>query len=55
MTQPNPYPPTFIGVKMPPALAVALKTTAEQRGTTVSDVIRTACALHVAQLPQKAQ
>ena len=42
-------------VRIPAPLGAALKMTAQQRGTTVSDVIRTACALHIAQPQAKAQ
>ena len=51
MTQPNPQPLTFVGVKMPAALAVALKMTAAARGTTPSAVIRDALAKDLAQVP----
>ena len=45
-------------VRIPAPLGAALKMTAEQRGTTVSDVIRLAVAREIAgaaQLPKKAQ
>ena len=45
-------------VRLPAPLAVAVKATAQQRGTTVSDVIRLAVAREIAgaaQLPTKAQ
>lgn len=46
MTQAQPL--TFVGVKMPPALAGAVKATAAARGVTVSDVIRLAVAKDLA-------
>ena len=52
MTQPNPQPLTFVGVKMPPALAGAVKTTAAARGVTVSAMIRDALAKEIALLPE---
>ena len=55
MTQPNPQPLTFVGVKMPPALAGAVKTTAAARGVTVSAVIRDALAKEIAQVPNSQQ
>lgn len=57
MTQPNPQPLAFIGVKMSPALAQAVKATAQQRGQTVSALVRAAVARDLASVPnpQKAQ
>ena len=52
----NPQPMNEVTrVRIPAPLGAALKMTAQQRGTTVSDVIRTACALHIAQPQAKAQ
>jgi hypothetical protein len=48
----------FVGVLLPLPLHVAVKTTAAQRGETVSDVIRQALAREIAQVsqaPKKAQ
>lgn len=47
----------FVGVLLPLSLHVAVKTTAAQRGETVSDVIRQALAREIAQVPnpKKAQ
>jgi len=44
-------------VRIPAPLGAALKMTAEQRGTSVSDVIRQALAREIAQVPnpKKAQ
>mgnify|MGYP003377046981 FL=1 len=55
----NPQPMNDVTrVRIPAPLGAALKMTAEQRGTTVSDVIRLAVAREIAgaaQLPTKAQ
>ena len=55
----NPQPMNDVTrVRIPAPLGAALKMTAEQRGTTVSDVIRLAVAREIAgaaQLPKKAQ
>ena len=40
----------FVGVLLPLSLHVAVKTTAAQRGETVSDVIRQALAREIAQV-----
>lgn len=43
----------FVGVLLPLPLHVAVKTTAAQRGVTVSAVIRDALAKDIAQFPNK--
>ena len=53
MTQAQPL--TFVGVKMPPALAGAVKATAAARGVTISDVIRLAVAKDLASAPNAQQ
>ena len=45
----------FVGVLLPVPLAVAVKATAQQRGQTVSTIVRDALAREIAQLPKKAQ
>lgn len=52
----NPQPLTDVTrVRIPAPLAVALKMTAEQRGVSVSDVIRLAVARDLAGVPNSPQ
>lgn len=51
MTHRNPNPLVHLGVKLPPALALALKTTAAARGTTASSIVRDALAKEVSSVP----
>lgn len=51
MTNRNPNPLVHLGVKLPPAMALALKATAAQRGTTASNIVRDALARDLAQVP----
>jgi hypothetical protein len=53
VTQPNPQPLVHLGVKLQPWLAAQLKSTAAQRGTTASNIVRAALAKALAELPEK--
>lgn len=44
MTQPTKQPLQYVGVKMPPALAQAIRQDAQRTGSTMSDVVRLAVA-----------
>lgn len=51
MTEPNPQPLAFVGVKMAAPLAAALRETAAARGVTLSAVMRDALAKELASVP----
>lgn len=51
MTQPKPQPLQFIGVKLSPPLAAALRETAQARGVSISDVVRAGVAKEISSVP----